>query len=268
VENYRNSPVKGDNQLPYPSTRRAPHPQYMPPNNYLTLKGEHAVTYAQQFIRAVGGTTWHWAASAWRFLPNDFRLKSVYGVGRDWPISYDDLERYYYRAEVELGVSGPNDGTDLGSPRAQPYPTDHIPLSYNDQRFQDVLNANGFNLVAEPVARNSRPYDQRPTCCGNNNCMPICPIAAMYNGIIHVEKAEKAGAKLLPNAVVYRVEVDGRDRVTAVHYKDPDGASHRVTGKHFVLAANGIETPKLLRSPSMTAIPMGSPTARTKSAAT
>ena len=105
----------------------------------------------------VGGG--HWAAATWRYLPNDFRLHSIYGVGRDWPIGYDDPEPYYYRAEVELGVSGPNDGTDLGSPRAQPYPMDHLPLSHNDRRFTEVLDANGLRVVSEPVARNSRPYD-------------------------------------------------------------------------------------------------------------
>jgi hypothetical protein len=85
---------------------------------------------------------------------------------------------------------------------------DMLPLSYMDQRFADVLNAQAFKVVPEPVARNSRPYDARPTCCGNNNCMPICPIAAMYNGITHAEKAEQAGAKLIAQAVVYKIESD------------------------------------------------------------
>ncbi|MET3132020.1 choline dehydrogenase-like flavoprotein [Oxalobacteraceae bacterium GrIS 1.11] len=255
VENYRNTPAKDDFMAPYPSSRHAPHPQYTPENNYLIFKGSHK--YNSQYIRAVGGTTWHWAASCWRLLPNDFRMRSTYGVGRDWPIGYDELEAYYYRAELELGVSGPNDGTDLGSPRKQPYPMDHLPLSHNDQRFFEVLNAKGFTVVPEPVARNSRAYDERPTCCGNNNCMPICPIGAMYGGIIHVEKAEQAGATVLANAVVYRVEVDDKNRVAAVHYKDPDGHSQRVTGKHFVLAANGIETPKLMLMSSSARWPNG-----------
>lgn len=267
VENYRNNPAKDDNMVPYPPSRFAPHPEYkayagLPPpasgapagtpapfqngNGYLILKGPDAEAYAEQYIRFVGGTTWHWAAATWRFLPNDFRLKTLYGVGRDWPVAYHDLEPYYYRAEVELGCSGPNHGFDLGSPRAHPYPMDALPLSYNDQRFLDVLNANGFSVVPEPVGRNSTAYDSRPPCCGSNNCMPICPVAAMYNGIVHVEKARQAGARLIAGAVVYRVEVDTQGRVSAVHYRDGNAASHRVSGKYFVLAANGIETPKLL----------------------
>ena len=107
VERFRNQPDKSDNSAAYPSTAWAPHPEYGPPNDYLILKGEHK--FNSQYIRAVGGTTWHWAASAWRFIPNDFKMKTLYGVGRDWPIVYDDLEPYYYRAEQELGVWGPSD---------------------------------------------------------------------------------------------------------------------------------------------------------------
>lgn len=244
VENFRNSPAKQDFTSPYPSTPYAPHPMYSPENNYLIHKGEHP--YNSQYLRLVGGTTWHWAAAAWRLLPSDFRLKTLYGVGRDWPFPYETLEPWYYAAEVELGVSGPGSDVDLGSPRAKPYPMDMLPLSWLDRRFADVLNAQSFRVVPEPVARNSRPYDARPTCCGNNSCMPICPIGAMYNGVTHAEKAERAGAALIAQAVVYRIEADDRGTIAAVHYKDPNGNSTRVTGRLFVIAANGIETPKLM----------------------
>ena len=172
-------------------------------------------------------------------------MKTLYGVGRDWPIEYNDLEAYYQRAEEELGVWGPSD-EELGSPRSKPYPMAPLPLSYNEQTIKTRLNNNGFYMVTEPVARNSRPYDGRPTCCGNNNCMPICPIGAMYNGITHVEKAEAAGARVIDKAVVYKIEKGEGNRIVAVHYFTPEGESVRVEGKSFVLAANGIETPKLM----------------------
>ncbi|HYZ22446.1 MAG TPA: choline dehydrogenase, partial [Rhodopila sp.] len=56
---------------------------YRDNNGYLILNGPDAKAYAQQYIRWVGGTTWHWAAATWRLLPSDFRLHSAYGVGRD-----------------------------------------------------------------------------------------------------------------------------------------------------------------------------------------
>ncbi|WJF91699.1 GMC family oxidoreductase [Paraburkholderia bonniea] len=255
VENFRNSPVKSDFTTPYPSLPYAPHPEYSPANKYLIQKGDYP--YNSQYLRLVGGTTWHWAAAAWRLLPSDFELHKRYGVGRDWPYAYEVLEPWYYAAEVQLGVSGPDSLIDLGSPRAQPYPMAALPLSYLDQRFTDVLQPHGFNVVPEPVARNSRPYDARPTCCGNNNCMPICPIGAMYNGVMHVEKAEQAGARLLTQAVVYRIEADSKGLINAVHFKDPSGNSTRVSGKMFVLAANGIETPKLMLISTSDAWPKG-----------
>lgn len=242
--NFRSSAFKSDFQSPYPCTDYAPIPTMHPKNDYFIQSGEHS--YDAQYLRLVGGTTWHWAASAWRYLPVDFKLKSTYGVGVDWPLDYDALEPWYQRAEEALGVWGPNDEA-LGSPRSKPYPMTPLPLSYNEHLIKARLNEHGFGIVTEPVARNSRPYDGRPTCCGNNNCMPICPIGAMYGGIIHVEKAEKAGAKVVPEAVVYRIETGDNNRVIAVHYKDPQGMSHRVEGKYFVIAANGIETPKLLQ---------------------
>jgi choline dehydrogenase-like flavoprotein len=255
VENFRNSPAKGDFSAPYPSMPYAPHPEFTLGNHYLIQKGPDP--YNSQYLRLVGGTTWHWAAAAWRFLPSDFKLKSTYGVGRDWPFSYDTLEPWYDAAEVELGVSGPDHSIDLGSPRSKPYPMSQLPLSYLDARFSAVLNANGFKVVPEPMARNSRPYDRRPTCCGANNCMPICPIGAMYNGIVHAEKAEAAGAKLIEKAVVYQIEADNKGLITAVHYKDPSGRTTRVSGKLFVLAANGIETPKLMLMSTSAQFPHG-----------
>jgi choline dehydrogenase-like flavoprotein len=243
VEQFRNSAFKGDFMSPYPPAPYALHPQYSPDNGYLQQKG--ANPYVVGYIRAVGGTTWHWTGQAWRMMPNDFRVRSLYGVGRDWPVDYATLEPWYYQAELEMGVSGPDD-EDLGSPRAQPYPMQKQPLSYYDQRIKARLAPGGYHLVTEPQARNTRPYDGRPTCCGNNNCSPICPIDAQFTGDHAVRKAERAGAKVLAEAVVYRVEADAKGRIAAVHYKDPNGLSHRVTGKVFVLSANAIETPKLL----------------------
>ncbi|MFM0069446.1 FAD-dependent oxidoreductase, partial [Paraburkholderia aspalathi] len=95
VENWRNMPfpnrVGSDFQGLYPQAKAAPAPLYFPPNDYVALSGPSGGSFKQGYLRTVGGTTWHWAASCWRHLPVDFRMKSTYGVGRDWPISYDDL---------------------------------------------------------------------------------------------------------------------------------------------------------------------------------
>ena len=105
VAHYRNSPRNNDWMGPYPPTTWAPHPQFHPTDSgYLIQAGPYP--YPAEYVRIVGGTTWHWAAHAWRNVPNDLRLKSQYGVGVDWPISYEELEPYYQEAEEIMGVSG------------------------------------------------------------------------------------------------------------------------------------------------------------------
>ncbi|MDB5915755.1 MAG: family oxidoreductase [Ramlibacter sp.] len=262
VLRYRNAPRKGDWMAPYPPVPWAPHPVYQNDagsrtdqatgriagregaqkgNGYLVQAGPYP--YPAEYIRVVGGTTWHWAAQAWRNLPNDFRLKSLYGVGRDWPLSYEELEPYYYQAEVKLGVSG---APNTGSPRARPFPMQPVAEAWAMRRFRERLAPGGYPVVSNTTARNSRPYGGRPPCCGANNCQPICPIDAQYHGGLAVAEAEQAGARVSPNSVVYRIEHDDRGRIVAVHYFDPDKRSHRVTARTFILAANGIESPKLL----------------------
>jgi choline dehydrogenase-like flavoprotein len=259
---YRNAPRKGDWMAPYPPSRWAPHPTYEADwgsatdqdkpnvarqgsneqgNGYLVQAGP--TPYPAEYIRVVGGTTWHWAAHMWRLLPNDFRIRSLYGVGKDWPVTYDELDPYYQEGEERTGVSG---APNTGSPRAQPFPMEPVAEPWAMRRFRERLEPGGYPVVANTTARNSRAYDGRPPCCGANNCQPICPVDAQYHGGLAAASAEAAGAKLLANAVVYRIEPDAGGRIAAVHYFDPDRVSHRVTGKSFVLAANGIESPKLL----------------------
>jgi choline dehydrogenase-like flavoprotein len=251
VENWRNMPfdnrIGSDYQGLYPQAEHAPAPLYFPKNNYVGLSGPSGSSFQQGYLRTLGGTTWHWAASCWRHLPVDFRMKSEYGVGRDWPISYADLEPYYCRAEEAMGVAGPND-PELQSPteRSKPYPMDMVPWAYGDKRFAEVVNAHGYKHIPIPQGRSTRPWNGRPTCCGNNNCQPICPIGAMYNAIHTIEEAERKGAVSITEAVVYKVDTDDSNRVTAVHWLSPDGKSHKATGKVFALACNSLETPRLL----------------------
>ena len=57
--------------------------------------------------RGVGGSTVHYTMIALRWRPEWFKCKSTLGYGRDWPISFDELEPYYEEAEEALKISGP-----------------------------------------------------------------------------------------------------------------------------------------------------------------
>ena len=254
VANFRNSPRRSDWMSPYPFSPWAPHPVYRPEDNeHLVQAGPYP--YPAEYIRMVGGSTWHWAALAWRNVPNDMRMHSLYGVGVDWPFDYDELDPYYQWAEELMGVAGDGD-EHPDSPRSQPYPMEPVAEPWAMRRIRERL-AGTYRVANNPVARNSRTFDRRPACCGSNNCQPICPVDAQYHGGIAVAAAEAAGVRLISSAVVYKLEHDSQDRIVAAHYYDPERNSYRVTGGTFVVAANGIETPRLLLMSTSDRFPNG-----------
>ena len=250
---YRGALIKVP-ESPYPNAAFAPHPQSDRPDAYYLQDGPDR--FDSTYLRQVGGTTWHWLGTTLRFVPDDFRLRSRFGVGVDWPIAYEDLEPWYCEAERELGVAG-DSAADLNAPRSQPYPLPPIPMSYLDRRVAAALSGSGFTAQPTPQARNSRAHENRPACCGSSSCIPICPVQAKYDATVHVAQAERAGAELLDRAVAAAVEIGADGRVAAIRFTRPDGSDERAVGRVFVIAAHGIETPKLLLQSRSDARPGG-----------
>jgi choline dehydrogenase-like flavoprotein len=199
-------------------------------------------------------------------LSADFKMRSTYG-GRpdfpaafvDWPIDYDDLESWYCEAETEMGVAGSdNEWKDLfKSPRSKPFPMSMIWPSYSDGWIAKRIDGKVFEgfeyrVRSTPSARNSTLYDGRPPCAGNSICVPICPIGAKYDGAVHVAKAVAAGATLWEQTVVTKLETDKDSSVHRVQFatygkaRTKGRAKTPVTADVVVIAANAIETPKLL----------------------
>jgi choline dehydrogenase-like flavoprotein len=230
-------------ECPYPNAPYAPHSTSDQPDSYYVQNGPDK--FDSTYLRQVGGTTWHWLGTTLRLIPDDFRLRTKFGVGVDWPIGYDDLEPWYCAAERELGVAG-DPRAALDAPRSQPYPLPPIPLSYLDQRIAAALAGTELTVQATPQARNSQAYQNRAACCGSSSCIPICPVQAKYDATVHVAIAERAGAELVDQAVVSSVEVGADGRVSGLRYKRPDGSEARAVAKVYVVAAHGIETAKLL----------------------
>jgi glucose dehydrogenase len=214
--------------------------------------------FKASYNRMVGGSTWAWRGNCPRYLPSDFKLRSNFGVGRDWPLDYAELEPWYCQAEHELGVSGNHDELDglFGAYRSQPFPMPGIPLSFSDTQVKariegKTIRGTTVRVVSTPQARNSKVFDHRPACEGHSNCIPLCPIQAKYDATIHLRRAlQHPNVELRTGAVVSRLEQGADGRVRTVHYLDwKTGKTPQprcVQGAFVVLAAHAIETPKIL----------------------
>ena len=246
---------------------------------YLVQRGPLEID--STYSRVLGGTTRHWEAKALRMVPDDFAMRATFGRGRDWPVSYDELEPYYQAAERELGVSGDVEDqcyAGLRFPEGYVLPMHRMPPSWLDQQMakdldgmEVALGDDRFEVKVRstPQARNgvpNRAYDggkgYRPTgavalhqadfgerCQGNTNCVPICPVQAKYDARRTLFAALATGnVELLGATVATRVEVDGATgRVTGVRclsYLGRDRAESvegTIRAKTFVLAANAVE---------------------------
>ena len=195
-------------------------------------------------VKGVGGSTLHWQGMVMRMHPADF------DGGHDnadpaWPISYADLRPYYAEAETALGVAGDADNP-YAPARDGPYPMPGFEPSYSDSLFAGACESLGITMHSVPNARNSEAYDDRSPCVGYGTCQPVCPSGAKYDASVHIEDAETAGATVLDRVPVQRLETDGDGRVSAAVYVTPAGEEYRQEATEFVLAAGGIETPRLL----------------------
>ncbi len=253
VQTFWNALIKVP-ECPYPPTPEAMHPISNDMDFWYAQVGPDK--FKSTYLKVVGGTTWHWLGTCLRFVPNDFRLKTAYGLGEDWPISYDDLEPFYGQAENEIGVAG-DSAEDLGSPRTSRYPMPAIPQTVLDKAYAAALAGSRYEVRATPQGRNSITWNDRPGCCGNASCIPICPVQAKYDATVHVAKARAKGAALHEKTTATFVEVGPDRRVAAIRFKRWDGTEGRATGRVFVIAAHAIETPRLLLNSRSDATPNG-----------
>jgi choline dehydrogenase-like flavoprotein len=253
TQRFWDAPIKVP-ECPYPPSPEANHPISNDPDYWYRQVGPDK--FKSTYVKVVGGTTWHWLGTCLRLIPNDLRLSSAYGRGVDWPIGYADLEPFYGQAEDEIGVSGDSAET-LGSPRSTGYPMPAIPQTFLDKAWARALAGTRYEVRATPQGRNSTDRDDRPGCCGNASCIPICPIQAKYDATVHLSRAEKSGAAIHARTTATMVEVGPDGRAAAIRFKRRDGSEGIASGKVFVLAAHAIEIPRLLLNSRTAARPNG-----------
>jgi len=192
------------------------------------------------YVIGFGGGSNRWWACTPRMLPSDFRTKSLYGVGRDWPIDYEELAPFYERVEAVMEVSGPASGTPY--PRRGPYPQPpHLPT-----RPEELLAAAyPGEFFPQPCARARRATRNRPRCCASGVCS-ICPIDAKFtvqNELAGIYQDERVQLEL--GAAVQSVET-GAGLVRGVVYEQ-EGALKEAEGDVVALGANALFNAHILQ---------------------
>lgn len=191
--------------------------------------------------KTVGGTTTHWTANCPRFRDFEFRALTTYGQLEDcnladWPLTLRDMEPFYDRAEVMLSVTGTH-----GIPR--------LPESNNYK----VMAAGARNIGYKDfdtynMAINAEVRDGRPGCLQTGFCSSGCPINAKWTTLFtHIPQAEATGFyDLRAECMVTQVLTDDNGKATGVRYVDKDGNAFEQKARVVCLAANVVETTRLL----------------------
>ena len=202
--------------------------------------------------KTVGGTTTHWAGASLRLQEHEFKAKTHYSEVTnanllDWPMTLAELEPYYTKAEYKMGVTRTND----------------IPGLPGNNNFKVMYNGAtrvGYKTVhTGRMAINSQPREGRSACWQLGFCFQGCKSGAKWSTLYtEIPKAEATGKlDLRPESMVMQIQHDAHGKVSGVLYADKDGRHHVQKARVVCVAANSIETPRLLLNSSSSTFPNG-----------
>jgi choline dehydrogenase-like flavoprotein len=235
--------------------------------------------------RMMGGRTNHWGRISLRNGPYDFKPRTRFGAGFDWPIGYDDIAPYYDKVEMLIGVFGTNEGLE-NSPDSSPgvllpapklrvgelYAQKHGKkvgahiTSIHRAVLTKVQDADGVpaklhpgNAKAQKILADS--MRTRSPCFWATDCHRGCAIRANYDSqTVHLRPALETGnLDILPNAMVREVTLDKQGKASGVTFIDKTtGNESHAVGRAVVLAASSQESVRLLVEFKVKDLPAGS----------
>ncbi len=211
--------------------------------------------------KGVGGSTVHYTMVALRMHETDFQVKTLDGVGEDWPITYADLEPYYDEVERDLGISGPVHWP--WAPRRKgPYPYREHPLNSVADVFVRGCEHLGIGWSPAPIATISAPKDDRHPCVYRGYCNFGCSTNAKSSTLVtYIPQAIKAGAEIRAGCMASRINLDAQGRAASVSYYRADGHGGYVEEEQrarvIIVAGYSIETPRLLLNSACAQFPDG-----------
>lgn len=203
-------------------------------------------------VKAVGGSTTHWAGASLRIQEHEFKTLTHYGAIEganllDWPIDLKEMEPWYAMAEDLMGVTRTN-----GIPG--------LPGNNNFKVLEAGAKKIGYKEVhTGRMAINSEPRDDRASCLQIGFCFQGCKSGAKWSTLVsEIPKGEETGRlEVRPDSQVLRIEHDASGKVTGVVYADKDGKEHVQKARIVAVAGNSIESPRLLLNSQSSMFPDG-----------
>jgi choline dehydrogenase-like flavoprotein len=213
----------------------------------------------------IGSGTASYGAMAWRFMEEDFRMKSVYGslegsTLEDWPVTYQDLEHGYERAEWEIGVAGERGSNPFSPPQARAYPMPPYDYNLEGHMLAAAARRLDWHPFPIPMLRNSIPYGGRPACI---HCRYCCGFACEVNAkcgthnTVIPQAIATGNCDVRTHCVVSEIIVDDRARARGVRYFDANDRSREQSADVVVAAGGAIETARLLLNSRSRLFPEG-----------
>ncbi len=207
-------------------------------------------------FNGVGGSTILFSAHWMRFIPSDFKVKTLDGVAQDWPLSYWDLAPFYDRVEQAIGISGI--AGDPAYPDKPEYPMPPLPIGAWGEKVAKAHDELGWHWWPGANAINSQPFADRRPCVQRSTCRAGCNEGAKGSvDVTHWPRAIKLGARLITEARVSRITVDQSGLATGATYRDVNGGTREIKAEVVVLAAHAIGTPRLLLMSATNNFPEG-----------
>ena len=223
--------------------------------------------------RMMGGRTNHWGRISLRNGHYDFKPRTRDGLGFDWPFDYEDVEPYYTKVEMLIGVYGTNEGLEntpdsppgvlLPAPKGRaaellaqkhgkklgiPIVSIHRAVLTKHLDYRTIpAKLHPGNVWAQKIVQ--RAMAERNACFWATPCGRGCNVAANYQSTtVHLPPALATGnLDIIPNAHCREVTVGKDGKATGVVFIDKNtGKETRVSGKAVILAASACETARIL----------------------
>ena len=207
--------------------------------------------------RMLGGRTNHWGRISLRFGPDDFKRRSLDGLGDDWPITYDDLKPYYDKLDRLVGIFGSVEGLP-NEPDGifQPPPS---PRCY-ELLIKQACDRLRIRCIPSRMSILTRPLNGRPACHYCGQCGRGCATHSNFSSpsVLLPPALATGRLRIVANAMAREVTTDESGLATGVSYVDTqDAREHHVRARIVVLAASACESARLLLNSTSPRFPNG-----------